>query len=155
MDLKRWPSIRRAYDFVLPSYQVATTRFEAADTRINTTLTLAATLTLGAPVFLEKVVAAASLRAWQFRAALGCFIVMTALGLFGRLHGRLIVPDPMVHWKENLEDEELEFMKNSIFFAGKHFEANTRSIWQKNLISSLMVGLLAVEIVLIALLVAK
>lgn len=54
-DEERWPAVRRAYDFVLPSYQMLASRFEAADTRLTVIMNLAATLTLGAPLLAKSI----------------------------------------------------------------------------------------------------
>ena len=51
----KWPAVDRAYDFVLPSYQLLATRFEAADTRISALLTLTSTLTIAVPIFAKNV----------------------------------------------------------------------------------------------------
>jgi hypothetical protein len=47
---EEWPGVRAAYDFVIPSYALLISRFEAADTRLTTLLTLTASLTLGGPL---------------------------------------------------------------------------------------------------------
>ena len=40
---KQFPAVEVAYHFVLPSYQQMATRFESADTRLTTLLTLVST----------------------------------------------------------------------------------------------------------------
>jgi hypothetical protein len=50
-----WPSVETAYHFVLPSYQMMVSRFDAADTRLTALLTMTSSLTLGAPILARAV----------------------------------------------------------------------------------------------------
>lgn len=79
-----YPSVELAYDFVLPSYQMLATRFEAADTRVTSFLTLVASVTLAAPLFAKTVRPDSQFSSPLFIAGVICFLGAIAVGVWGR-----------------------------------------------------------------------
>jgi hypothetical protein len=114
-----YPAVDTAYDFVLPSYQLLTTRFEAADTRLTTLLTFASTVTLAAPIFGKTVQPDIGFAAPAFVCGIVCFVVAAVIGVIGRVSGNLVLPDPMVIYEKSLHRSEWEFKKNQICYAGE------------------------------------
>jgi hypothetical protein len=142
----KFPAVGAAYDFVLPSYTFLIARFEAADTRLTTLLTLTATLSLGAPILAGSIRKDISFLSAWFLAAMVMFLASVILGLVGRVSGRLKLPDPMVIFTKSLHHPEWEFKKNAIAFAGQHFAANSEAILRKGNAAACVAALLVVEI---------
>src|SRR5688572_13300512 len=97
-----FPAVDAAYGFVLPSYQLLTGRFEAADTRITTLLTLIVSITLGAPVFAKALRPGVSFEAPLFMGAVVAAILGVIVGMVSRVTGSLVLPDPMVMYEKSL-----------------------------------------------------
>jgi len=139
----KWPAVDRAYDFVLPSYQLLATRFEAADTRISALLTLTSTLTIAVPIFAKNVQPGISFASPYFLLGMMFFLLSSVLGIIGRVSGGVMLPDPMVFYNENLQESEWEFKKNQIYWAGENFFTNAQAIRQKgNVATAMTIGLL-------------
>jgi hypothetical protein len=149
LDAKRWPGVERAYDFVLPSYTLLVSRFEAADTRLTNVMTLASSLTLGIPLFAKSINPDLSFRSPWFVGAVVVFVIAIVIGFAGRVGGTLTLPDPAALYERWLEKPEWQFKKDAIYFAGQHFEANAKVIHAKNRVSLALASLLAVEFLLL------
>lgn len=130
-DFSRWPAIDDAYAFVLPSYQWLVSRFEAADTRLTTLLTLGASVTASAPVFARAVRPTILYGSPWFIGAMLAFCLAAVVGVLGRIAGRITLPNPGVLYAKSLHESAPEFRKNAIYFAGQHFDANARAIARK------------------------
>src|SRR5437867_1681270 len=124
----QWPAVDAAYAFVLPSYQLLASRFEAADARVTTFLTIAATLTLGAPLFAKSVRPDLTLNSPIFWLSILIFVSGMIVGIIGRTKGSLMLPDPMVIHQKSLHRSECSFKMNQLFYAGEHFEFNREQI---------------------------
>jgi hypothetical protein len=144
---ERWPAVDKAYDFVIPSYQLMVGRFEAADNRLTSLLSLAATLTLAAPIFAKNVQPTISFASPLFVLGMVLFLLGSAAGICGRVIGGVKLPDPMVIYENYLEDSEWEFKKNQIFFAGRHFDYNVQAIRKKGNASLFVSVVLLLEVV--------
>jgi hypothetical protein len=144
---EQWPAVDRAYDFVLPSYQLLAGRFEAADTRLTALLTLTATLTLAVPIFAKNVQPSISFASPFFVFGMVVFLVGAIVGIFGRIAGSLTLPDPMVIYQNSLSDSEWEFKKNQIYYAGQNFEANVHAIRKKGNTAIFITVALLLEVV--------
>jgi len=144
---EQWPAVDAAYGFVLPSYQLLVGRFESADTRLTSLLTLSSTLTLAAPLFAKNVQPAISFRSPFFIFAMMVFLVAAIVGIFGRVAGSLALPDPMIMYQKSLHCSEWEFKKNQIYFAGEHFEYNVQAIRKKGNVALCLTVMLVLEIV--------
>lgn len=143
---KKWPSVNIAYGFVLPSYQLMISRFEAADTRLTSLLTLASTLTIAVPIFAKNVRSDISFASPFFVLGIVFFLCAGAMGVYGRLTGSLKLPDPMVIYNKSLENSEWEFKKNHIFFAGEAFEYNAQAIRAKGNVAICLTIVLLLEV---------
>jgi hypothetical protein len=142
----QWPAVNRAYDFVMPSYQLVAGRFEAADTRLTTLVSLTSTLTLAAPIFGKNVQPNISFASPFFVAGMVIFLLSALTGILGRISGSLTLPDPMVLYNQSLEETEWEFKKNQIYFAGENFNSNVQAIRKKGNISICVTVALLLEV---------
>jgi hypothetical protein len=145
-DDTQYPAVEAAFQFVLPSYQMLASRFESADSRITTTTTIAATLTLAGPVMGRTVDPALSAGSVWFIAALLIAVAVIVCGLVGRVKGTLTVPNPAIHWRESLWLSQYEFKKDAVYFAGLHFDANAKAVNLKGRITIAMTVLMGLEI---------
>jgi hypothetical protein len=141
---ERWPGVDRAYDFVLPSYQLLVARFEAADNRIQSVLTFAATVALGIPVFGKAVRPALSLESRWLWAALAIFAGIAIIGVAGRARGSLRLVNPGLLYEKWLDRSEWVFRKDMVFFAGQDFAANSDAIRRKGNCALVMASLFIV-----------
>jgi hypothetical protein len=146
-DREQWPAVDRAYDFVIPSYQLLASRFEAADTRLTAMLTLTSTLTLAVPIFAKSLQPDISFASPFFASGMAIFLIGSIIGIFGRVMGSLTLPDPMVIYETGLQDSEWEFKKDQIYFAGENFNANLQAVRKKGNVSIFMTVTLLLEIV--------
>jgi hypothetical protein len=132
-----FPSVTLAYDFVLPSYQWLLARYEAADTRLTSLLTTAMAMTAAGPVIGRAIHPSMTVNGW-FWTALIAFASTMSVGLWGRLGGAVILPDPTTLYNESLAESPWEFQRRAIFFAGRHFQKNARAIERKHLAAVLV-----------------
>ena len=150
-----WPSVKVAYDFVLPSYSLLVSRFEAADTRLTTLLTFAATITLGTPILGRSIHPAIPFASGWFIAAMCLFMLSVTVGLIARVCGTLTLPNPAVIYRESLHETEWSFRKNAVYFAGQHFNSNAEAVRTKGNLAVVAAALMIVEIVSLLLWVAQ
>ncbi len=126
---KAYPSVHLAYDLALASYEWAEKRLEAADSRAQTLLALATTVTLAfVPLALQRGLSARS--AW-FILAIIAFASGIVLGMTARLQGSLRLIAPKALYEAWLHYSHWEFKKNLIYWAGEHFELNRALINRK------------------------
>ncbi len=118
-------------------------------------LTLAATLTLGAPLFARTVRPDIPFRSWWFAIGMASFVLAIVVGISGRLYGRLVLPDPMRIYTEHLHKNTWAFRKDLLYFAGEHFERNANAIRVKGNLSVAVIALLTVEIVAFVIWIAR
>ena len=147
---KKWPAVDRAYDFVLPSYQLLASRFEAADTRLTALLTLTSTLTLAVPILAKSVQPTISFASAFFVSGMVIFVLSALVGILGRVIGALTLPDPMIIYQKSLQKTEWEFKKDQIYFAGENFAANLQAIRRKGNISIAVTIALLLEVFVFA-----
>jgi hypothetical protein len=141
-----WPGVNSAYDFVIPSYGLLVGRFEAADTRLTTLLTFAATITLGAPILGRSIHPTIPFKSVWFIAAMSLFMLSVGVSLTARVRGTLTLPNPAVIYRESLHETEWSFKKNAIYFAGQHFTANAQAIRTKGNLAVAAAVLIIAEI---------
>ena len=142
----KWPAVEAAYDFVVPSYQMLMSRFEAADTRLTTLLTLVSTLTLSAPILAKAVQKDISFKSPFFIVGAVCFIAAVVLGTLGRVKGSIQLPDPMVFHQTGLHESSWTFKKNAVYFAGLAFKANSKAVRLKGTLAFTVLVALLLEI---------
>jgi hypothetical protein len=144
----KWPAVMVAYDFVMPSYSLLVSRFEAADTRLTILLTFAATVTLGAPVLAKAMQPNIEFMSPRFLSAVASAMLSVGLGIAARVRGRLTLPNPKKVYNENLHESEWAFRKNALYFAGQHFDLNADAIRRKGNWAIAAALLIILEIIL-------
>ena len=147
-NTEKYPSVELAYEFVIPSYELARSRLESVERRIEGLLTYIATITLAIPVVtiaIAKESGQLDVLGWQAVGALSCFAAATLLGMVGRQVGEITLVDPTKLYEKTLSYTHWEFQKNAIYFAGEHFEKNRSLIACKSRLGDIMVGLLVAE----------
>jgi hypothetical protein len=154
-DKQRWPAVDDAYAFVLPSYQLLVSRFEAADTRLSALLTLGATLTLGAPVVGRAVHPDISFRNPLFVIGMSLFIAAAVVGMSGRVVGKLRLMDPMTIYNTALHKHSWAFKRDAIYNAGVHFDLNARAIRIKGRAALLVTVALLLEVLAVVAWIAR
>lgn len=145
---KQWPGVHRAYDFVLPSYQLLTARFEAADNRIQSLLTFAASFTVAVPILAKAVNDRVSFRSLWFLGALAVFLLMVVLSIVGRVCGSLRLINPGIFEDDPawLAHDDWHFKRAMVIWAGKDFKDNKYQVWRKGQIALVMAGLFVLMI---------
>ena len=133
-----WPSIEHAYGLVLPSYQWTLSRFEAADSRIQTLQTFIVSVTFGFVAVLKAISDDLQFNSGLFVTAMIFALLALAAGLVGRSLGALMFTDPTVFYERWLHKSESEFKKDLLYFAGEHFTKNHKAIVTKSRISLIM-----------------
>jgi hypothetical protein len=125
MDLKTgWPSIEFAYPLAVNSFEVMAKRFDSYDAKFQSVLTVGATATLGVVTLASA--RGVSLNSKWLLAVAALFFVSAALGVIGRMVGKLQVVDPQNLFDDYLAFSEFEFKKNLIHGAGVCFKSNAR-----------------------------
>lgn len=148
---RRHQAVEAAYDFVIPSYQMLISRFESADTRLTALLTLASSLTVGAPLLAKAANEHISFSSPFFRASVVLFLIGVVLGVIGRVRGSLTLPDPMVFHNTSLHEPVWKFKTNAVYFAGLAFDANTEAVRCKSTLAmSVTIALLLEILTLVA-----
>jgi hypothetical protein len=119
-----WPSTTLAYEFVRPSYDVVLKRLETVELRIRAILTLAATLTLAAPVFIPSFAGKREPLSVWFVGALVVFAVIGWWGLGPRSRGHVKIISPRFLYERTLHLPQRDFMSLALKTAGEDFDAN-------------------------------
>jgi hypothetical protein len=145
----KYPGVKPAQAFILPSYQWAVARVDAIDSRIQTFIQFAATVTLGVPALARAVRTGISFDSRWFYGALATFAVIVIVGVVARARGSLVVLSPAILYEKWLGRSEWEFQKDLLFFAGEHFNKNTRLVERKAREFSWMTGLFVLETALL------
>lgn len=147
----KWPAVDAAFVFVLPSYQFMVSRFEAADTRLTALLTLALTLTAGAPLFAKTVRPDISFASPFLWIGIALFSAVAIVGTFARQWGAVVLPDPTVIYEKSLHRSEWSFKMNQISYAGQNFRVNAETIRKKgNIAKWLTIALMFEVLALVA-----
>ena len=157
-DSSKYPSIELAYQFVEPSYSWALDRLRAVESRIERLLTLIAAVTLAVPVAATAMSNSQLLDGQAITLnlqvtiagglALLCVIISVAAGLYGRRMGTIKLVDLTKLYEFYLSQEQVDFRKDTVYFAGKNLRANNKLINYKTGVADLMSGLLIAEIIL-------
>lgn len=145
----KWPAIDAAYSFVLPSYQMLTGRFEAADRHISSLLTIASSLTFAGPILARSIRPEISFTSPWFVCALVVFGMIVLCGLYARMKGNLLLPNPRVLYERSLAKPEWKFKVDALYFAGCHFDANAHAVNVKGNWAIGLTSLLVLEVVLL------
>jgi uncharacterized integral membrane protein len=141
-------AVNLAYPIALQSYETSQKRWDAIDTKIQTLIVLATTLTAAVPVVTAN-------RGLSFKSplallALASFVVGTVLAIYARQSGMLIILQPSVFYDKWLDLSEKQFKAELVFFAGEHCEKNLRAISRKARFSDFAALAYLVEIIFFA-----
>ena len=146
---EEFPGLHLAYERATVSYQEIAPRYDAVNHRIDQLLTLTTTVTLAAPLIVAATHSGIELVSPLFLTAAFLFVVSLCLGGVARGFGSLTLIAPAelhAHW---LGLHEREFKLRGVYWAGQHFEASARAIWQKSWMAHGMTGLLLIETLLL------
>jgi hypothetical protein len=120
--IEDYPGIKAAYPFAVESYQWAIKRFDAIDSRIQTTLGFGMTFTLAVPAIFSAL--GIKPQPEWFIAAMILFVSACTVGITAQMKGKLTIVTPKALYNQWLHFSELEFQKNLIFFSGQHLDTN-------------------------------
>ena len=123
-SLEVFPAVPSAYDFVIPSYNWMLSRYEAANSGIQTLLGYVTTLTFALPALAISTGKKLQFCSLHFYIAIALFLLIIITGLVVRLWGHITFLDPGTLFGKSLHLSEFEFKKDCIYFAGKHFDSN-------------------------------
>jgi hypothetical protein len=150
----KYPGVESAFAFVVPSYEIMATRYDAADARLGASITWTVSLTTAVPAIARLVAPQIRFDSAWFICAIGLFAVAMVVGVWARIDGRLTVADPAVHYRKNLKESAWEFKKNAIYFAGRHMAKNADAIERKGAADTAVNVLLALQAALFVLWIA-
>ncbi len=127
------------------SYGEVGSRLNVVHSRLDSIQSVVVTLTLAVPT-----VALAAERDPDFGSgwligAIALALVTVVLGLWARAWSGLTLVNPAHLYENWLHLSLAEFKKESLYWAGRNFGANSRTVNRKSLAASLMVVLLLVE----------
>lgn len=148
-------TVEAAFAFVLPSYQMMLSRYEAADGRLNSLLGTIATLTLAAPLIAKSINPEINFVSWWFLLAMAAFLVSLVVGIRARVSGFITLPSPRLLYERHLSDPLPEFRRRQIQLAGKHFHKNADAIRGKGNVAIALTVLLGCEIALLVAWIAR
>ena len=146
----RYPSVDLAYNFVKPSYDWMLNRFEAANSKIQGLLTFSATVTAAFPILAKAIFDNVDFSSLWFYGAIIAFIFLVVTGIVGRRMGSIVLVHPEVLYEKYLYYSHWRFQQTIIYWAGKHFNSNTKIIVKKAWCTDIMTIFLLGEIVCIA-----
>ena len=138
-----YPAVESAQVFVIPSYQWMVARAEAADSRIQTLLAFAATVTFAVTTLARNT---ASFQSAWFAAAIAIAALIAIIGMIARVSGALSLPNPQRFFEKWYHLSAFEFQKNALYFAGQHFQSNLTLVNRKSMAATVMTGLFLCEI---------
>ncbi|HEX8163118.1 MAG TPA: hypothetical protein VF538_14710 [Pyrinomonadaceae bacterium] len=145
---QQYPSVDLAYKFAVDSYDIALKRLDMMDTRIQTLLAFATTVSLAVSTAL--VGKGAKFASAGLAPAAAAYVLGVVVGFYARLTGDVIVLNPKHLFDQWLHYSEWEFKKNFIYYAGENFEHNAEQINRKGRLALLASILFLLETGLLA-----
>ena len=152
-DLSKWPSIGLAYEHIQAGYDLTERRLDAAHSRIDAALGLAATITVGAPILFAGIAKQPlDLHSGLWILSIGLFILVITFGIVAKVgYGGLDYISPERLYEGWLAFPEVEFKKNLLYWAGEHFRENFNiARWQARFADAIAIATL-LEILCLAL----
>jgi hypothetical protein len=144
-----WPATDAAFEFVRPSYDLVLKRLDTVEMRIRAILTLAATLTLAAPVFIPSFAGAREPLSVWFVGALVTFGLIGWCGLGPPSRGHVRIISPRYLFERTLHLPAAEFKRLALRTAGEDFDANIALVDHHGNLADRMGALLILEAVLL------
>ena len=148
---RKYPSVSLAYDLAIKSYDLAVSRADAMDSKIQSLVSLSCALTFAIPIVARSL--KLDLSSPWFVAIIATFVIGIVVSIAGRLciyRGNLIVIDPDKLYKNNLLQSEWEFKRDLAYYAGKHFKHNVSLVNGRWRCAVIISSLLVAEVLLMA-----
>jgi hypothetical protein len=141
-----YPSVSLAYEWVLPSYQMAVQRWDSIDSRIQSIITFGSTVTVAVPTFLRAIAGASvDFHSIWFALAMLMFGIYVILGLATRAFGYLRLLGPQRLHDRLLHLDQSEFQRTVLYWAGVHFVRNIDRVKRKGHVLTAMTWLFVLE----------
>jgi hypothetical protein len=141
----QFPSTNLSFEFVKPSYDVMEKRFEATNSRIQNLLTWSIGITTAIPIFAKAVLGETNMNSVWILPVLLFFIALVFVGILAYKTGGVKLIHPTIIYEDYIQQSEQEFKKLLVYWAGQHFEANRKTIDQKNRYIDIMTIFLGLE----------
>lgn len=147
---EQWPAVALAYDLgVKSSYEVMLKRFEIVEGRIRALVTMTASLTIGAPVFISTMRNGASYTSWLLCGALIVALAILAAGAASWTTGSLRLMDPALLASDDAARLSVfDFQRAALKNAADAFAVNARRLERKIRFADGITYALMAEIVL-------
>jgi hypothetical protein len=131
-----YPAVELAYPIALSSYESIVKRIDALETRSQTIMAFAATLTVAVPGITAG--RGLTFRSGWFITAIVLFCIANIIGVISRLKGDIALLSPFKIYQTELHKTEWEFKKDAIYWAGVNFEHNNSIVLQRHSLVILM-----------------
>ena len=127
------------------SYAEVASRLNVVDSRLDSIQSVVVTLTLAVPTVALAADTDPDFASGWVIAAIVLGGVAVLLGLLARAWSGLILVDPADLYEKWLQSPRVEFKREALYWAGKHFAANSRIVGRKSRVATLISGLLFIE----------
>lgn len=138
-------SVEEVYPLAIAAYDTAIKRFDALDSKLNTLVTFAVSISLVVPVIAHN--SSQSFRSIWFAVAALAFVAGIAVATFARLKGALNLLDPKVMYDSYLDCEPWDFKRRAIYWSGENFRHNQDLINRNGALAAVAAILFALEAV--------
>ena len=128
------------------SYGEVASRLNIVHGRLDSIQSVVVSLTLAVPTVALAAEEDPDFGSWWLIGAVALAGVTVVLGLAARAWSGMKLVDPTDLYEHWLHLPRAEFKKESLYWAGRHFDANSRTVNRKSLAGTLMVLLLLVEV---------
>jgi hypothetical protein len=136
---QNYPAAELAYSIAINSYDTALNRLKFVEERLQTTMALAAALTLAVPAVAKA--QDVPLRSDLLVVALVLFVLGIGFGTYARWTGEVKLLNPTHLYDEWLRCGEWVFKVDMVKYAGEHFNINVSLIkkkWQLGILASVI-----------------
>ena len=140
------PSLNLAFQQVGRSYAEIAARLDASHSRLNAIQSVVLTLTLAVPTVALAVEADTDFASVWLIAAGVVALVNVIVGIEARILSGMKLVNPAHLYDGWLHIPEEEFKRRSVYWAGRHFTANSRTVYRTGWVATGMVVLLLVEV---------
>lgn len=144
-EAARWPSMKLAYEFVIPSYDILERRLQAVEGRIQSLLTLGLSVTLGAAAIVGAINQRVEID-WPFGVAIAFLIAIIGAGAHARRMGGFHAFNLDAMWNYGVASPEWDFQREALDSARRDLAVHVRAFQRKNNALTFMMVMLAGEI---------
>ncbi len=121
-------------------------RLDSAHSWLNSIQSLVVTVTIAVPTVSVAAGENPDFGSGWLVAALAIAVLNVVLGLSARAWSGIKLVGPAHLYQDWLHRPPAEFKWNSLYWAGRHFSANSRTVHRKSWVATFMVVLLLVEV---------